>query len=101
MLLALIDLVLVGWMPASEVFLRALEDAVPKTPIAQISEGDIGGIIILGGAIEGGQIAIDRGEVSIYSAAERITKAFELVNESKVEKFDIETSERIVNGGAE
>ena len=79
LLLALIDLVLVGWMPSSEIFLRALEDAVPKTAITQISEGDIGGIIILGGAIEGGQIAVDRGEVSIYSAAERITKAFELI----------------------
>ncbi len=79
LLLALIDLVLVGWVPTSEVFLRALEDAVPKTSIAQISEGEIGGIIVLGGAIEGGQIALDRGEVSIYSAAERITKVFELI----------------------
>jgi uncharacterized SAM-binding protein YcdF (DUF218 family) len=80
LLFALIDLVLVGWMPSSEIFLRALEDAVPKTSITQISEGDIGGIIILGGAIEGGQIAVDRGEVSIYSAAERVTKAFELIH---------------------
>ena len=79
LLLALIDLVLVGWMPSSEIFLRALEDAAPKTSITQIHEGDIGGIIILGGAIEGGQIAVDRGEVSIYSAAERVTKAFELI----------------------
>lgn len=79
LLLALIDVVLVGWMPTSEIFLRALEDTVPKTSITQITEGDIGGIIILGGAIEGGQIAVDRGEVSIYSAAERITKAFELI----------------------
>jgi uncharacterized SAM-binding protein YcdF (DUF218 family) len=79
LLLALIDLVLVGWMPSSEIFLRVLEDAVPKTSITQISEGDIGGIIILGGAIEGGQIAVDRSEVSIYSAAERVTKAFELI----------------------
>ena len=38
LLLALIDLVLVGWMPASEAFLRVLDDAVPKTPIAQIAE---------------------------------------------------------------
>jgi uncharacterized SAM-binding protein YcdF (DUF218 family) len=33
----------------------------------------------LGGAIEGGEIAIDRGEISIGSAAERVTKAFELI----------------------
>ena len=79
LLLALFDLVLVGWLPTSEVFLRALEDAVPKTNLAQVSEKDIGGIIILGGAIEGGEIAVDRGEISIHSAAERVTKAFELI----------------------
>lgn len=78
LLLALFDLLLVGWLPASEVFLRALEDAVPKVNLAQMSEKDFGGIIILGGAIEG-EIALDRGEVSIYSSAERVTKAFELI----------------------
>jgi len=78
-LLALADLALVGWLPTSEVFLRVLEDTVPKTNLAQIYEKDLGGIIILGGAIEGGQIALDRGEISIYSSAERVTKAFELI----------------------
>ena len=79
LLLALLDLLLVGWLPTSEIFLRALEDVVPKTNLTQISEKDIGGIIILGGAIEGGEIAADRGEISIYSSAERVTKAFELI----------------------
>lgn len=79
LLLALVDLLIIGWLPTSEVFLRALEDAVPKVNFAQMSEKDFGGIIILGGAIEGGEIAVDRGEVSIYSAAERATKAFELI----------------------
>jgi len=79
LLLALCDLLLVGWLPTSEIFLRALEDAVPKINLAQMSEKDFGGIIILGGAIEGGEIAIDRGEISIYAAAERVTKAFELI----------------------
>ena len=79
LLLALLDLMLVGWLPTSEVFLKVLEDMVPKTNLSQISEKDIGGIIILGGAIEGGEIAIDRGEISIGSAAERVTKAFELI----------------------
>jgi uncharacterized SAM-binding protein YcdF (DUF218 family) len=79
LLLALLDLVLVAWLPTSEFFLRTLEDAVPKVMLSQLAEKDIGGIIILGGAIEGGQISIDRGEVSIYSSAERITKAFELI----------------------
>jgi uncharacterized SAM-binding protein YcdF (DUF218 family) len=77
--LALVDLLLVGWLPTSEVFLRTLEDSVPKVQLAQMPEADFGGIIILGGAIEGGEIAVDRGEISIYSSAERVTKAFELV----------------------
>ncbi|QWD63027.1 YdcF family protein [Polynucleobacter sp. MWH-UH25E] len=79
LLLALFDLLVVGWLPTSEMGLRYLEGIIPKTSLAGLSENDLGGIIILGGAIEGGQIAIDRGEVSIYSSAERVTKAFELV----------------------
>jgi hypothetical protein len=78
-LLALVDLLLVGWLPTSEVFLRTLEDAVPKIQLVQMSETDFGGIIILGGAIEGSEIAVDRGEISIYSSAERVTKAFEFI----------------------
>ncbi|OJI04747.1 YdcF family protein [Polynucleobacter sp. MWH-Adler-W8] len=79
LVLALIDLALVGWLPASEVFLRALENTVPKTEITKLSNNEVGGIIILGGTIEGGEIAVDRGEISIYSSAERVTKAFELI----------------------
>jgi uncharacterized SAM-binding protein YcdF (DUF218 family) len=79
LLFALADLLLVGWLPASEVFLRTLEDRVSKIELSQMSEADFGGIIILGGAVEGGEIALDRGEISIGSAAERVTKAFELI----------------------
>jgi uncharacterized SAM-binding protein YcdF (DUF218 family) len=79
LLFALVDLLLIGWLPTSELFLRALEDHVPKVRLEQMSEADFGGIIILGGAIEGGEIAVDRGEISIGSAAERVTKAFELI----------------------
>lgn len=79
LLLAIADLLLVGWLPTSEIVLRELEDAIPKTSISELSKKDFGGIIVLGGAIEGGQIALDRGEVSIYSSAERVTKAFELI----------------------
>ena len=79
LLLAIFDLLIVGWLPASELFLRSLENSIAKTSLENLSHKDIGGIIILGGAIEGGQIALDRGEVSIYSSAERITKAFELI----------------------
>ena len=49
LLLALADLLLVAWLPTSEVFLRILEDSVPKVQIAQMPEADFGGIIILGG----------------------------------------------------
>lgn len=81
LLLAIMDVLVVGWLPTSEVFLRALEDAVPKANVAQLSKDNLGGIIILGGAIEGGEIAMDRGEISIYSSAERVTKAFELIRQ--------------------
>ena len=79
LILALIDLFLVGWLPASEFFLQVFEDAAQKTTLSKLSEGDFGGIIILGGAIEGGEIALDRDEISIHSSAERVTKAFELI----------------------
>ena len=80
--LALVDLALVGWLPASEVFLRGLENAVSKTEFTKLSNNEMGGIIILGGAIDGGEIAVDRGEISIYSSAERVTKAFELIRKN-------------------
>ena len=79
LIFALLDLLVVGWLPTSELLLRPLEDAVPKTDIGKLSPDDFGGIIILGGAIEGGKIATERGEISIYSSAERVTKAFELI----------------------
>ena len=78
-MMALLDLLIVGWLPTSELGLGSLEDAVPKTSLVNLAGNDIGGIIILGGAIEGGEIVLDRGEVSIGSAAERVTKAFELI----------------------
>jgi uncharacterized SAM-binding protein YcdF (DUF218 family) len=77
--ISLFNLTLVGYLPTSEFLLRALENAVPRTNLSQVGNGELGGIIILGGAIEGGEIATDRGEVSIYSSAERVTKAFELI----------------------
>ncbi len=76
---ALLDLLIVGWLPTSEGFLRVLEDRIPKADLASTSEKDLGGIIILGGAVRGGKIGPERGEVSIRASAERITKAFELM----------------------
>ena len=79
LILALLDLLIVGWLPTAEWGLRNLEEAVAKRTLSNLTQNDLGGIIILGGAIEGGEIALDRGEVSIGSAAERVTKAFELI----------------------
>lgn len=82
LLFALVDLLLVGWLPSSGIFLRALEDVAPKWNPDVVSIGSIssvGGILILGGAIEAGEISVDRGEVSIGAAAERVTKAFEMI----------------------
>lgn len=82
LVLALMDLALVGWLPASEVFLQVLENTTKKTELSKLSSNDVGGIIVLGGAIDGGEIAVDRGEISIYSSAERITKAFEVIRKN-------------------
>ena len=82
LILALLDLLIVGWLPTSEWGLQSLEEAVAKTSLSNLAQNDLGGIIILGGAIEGGEIALDRGEVSIGSAAERVTKAFELIRKN-------------------
>jgi len=82
LILALVDLALIGWLPTSEVLLRALENTVAKVDYAKLSKDEVGGIIILGGAIEGGEIAVDRGEISIYSSAERVTKAFEVIRQN-------------------
>jgi len=79
LVLALLDLLIVGWLPTSEVLVRVLEERVSKTDLAGISEKDVGGIIILGGAVHSGTIGPDRGEVSLGAAAERVTKAFELM----------------------
>lgn len=81
LLIALLDLALIGWLPASEFFLRGLENAVARVDYAKLSKDEIGGIIILGGAVEGGEIAVDRGEISLRSSAERVTKAFELIRQ--------------------
>jgi uncharacterized SAM-binding protein YcdF (DUF218 family) len=71
----------IGYMPTSQFAMRILEDAVPQTPITPEILNQIGGMLILGGAIEGGPIARDRGEVSIYSSAERVTKALQLLRQ--------------------
>ncbi len=82
LVLALLDFALIGWLPVSEFFLRALENSAPKTEISIVSNKDLGGIIVLGGSIEGGEIIVDRNEVSLRSSAERITKALEMIRKN-------------------
>ena len=66
---ALISLLIIGYLPTSEVFLNALENASPKISLTHVVEKDIGGIIILGGAVRGGLIGSNRNEVSLESSA--------------------------------
>jgi uncharacterized SAM-binding protein YcdF (DUF218 family) len=68
-------------MPSSQFAMRILEDAIPQTQLTEERINQVGGILILGGAVEGGPIARDRGEVSIHSSAERVTKAFQLLRQ--------------------
>lgn len=71
----------IGYLPSSQFAMRILEDAIPQTQLTAERLNQVGGILILGGAIEGGPIARDRGEVSIRSSAERVTKAFQLLRQ--------------------
>jgi len=71
----------IGYLPTSQLAMRTLENAVPQTAITPALLGQVGGILILGGAIEGGPIARDRGEISIGSAAERVIKSFQMLRQ--------------------
>jgi uncharacterized SAM-binding protein YcdF (DUF218 family) len=71
----------IGYLPSSQFAMRILEDAIPQTQLTAERLNQVGGILILGGAIEGGPIARDRGEVSIRTSAERVTKAFQLLRQ--------------------
>ena len=77
--LAVIGFLAVGYMPIPEALIRILEDAVPKPSIQNLNRDQFAGIIILGGAIEGEDVAVDHGEISLKSSAERVTKGLELI----------------------
>ncbi len=77
--LAVIGFLAVGYMPIPEALIRMLEDAVPKPSIQNLNRDQFAGIIILGGAIEGEDVAVDHGEISLKSSAERVTKGLELI----------------------
>lgn len=71
----------IGYMPTSQLAMRVLEDAAPQTVLTPELPAQVGGILILGGAIDGGPITGNRGEISIGSAAERVTKALQLLRQ--------------------
>jgi len=71
----------IGYIPTSQFAMRILEDAVPQTPLTPEVLSQVGGILILGNAVEGGPITRDRGEVMIRASAERVTKAFQLLRQ--------------------
>ncbi len=77
--LAVIGFLGVGYMPIPESLIHILENAVPKPSIQNLNRDQFAGIIILGGAIEGEDVAVDRGEISLKSSAERVTKGLELI----------------------
>ena len=77
--LTIIGFLGVGYMPIPESLIRILENAVPKPSIQNLNADQFAGIIILGGAIEGEDVAVDRGEISLKSSAERVTKGLELI----------------------
>ena len=77
--LSVIGFILVGYAPIPKSLARILENSIEKVDINKMPSEQIAGIIILGGAISGEDIAIDRGEVSISSSAERVTKGLELI----------------------
>ena len=79
LVLAIFGFMVVGYAPIPEALIRVLEEAIPKESIQNLGADQFAGIIILGGAISGEDVAHDRGEVSIHAAAERVTKGLELI----------------------
>lgn len=76
--ITLMGFFIIGYLPLSELPLRALENAIPPTDLKTLQPEKVGGLIILGGAIDGDTTS-DRQQVTLGSAAERVTKAFELM----------------------
>lgn len=71
--LAAFLLVIVGWSPLGSAALRALETRFPQ-PAA---DGDVTGIVVLGGEIDT-HVSAERNIVALTDAGERLTKAAEL-----------------------
>ena len=97
--LAVIGFLAVGYLPIPEALTRILEDAVPKSSIQNLNPDQFAGIIILGGAIRGEDIAIYRGEVSLRSSAERITKGLELIRSIPISHLFIVAIQTKLNQG--
>jgi uncharacterized SAM-binding protein YcdF (DUF218 family) len=68
-------LLCIGYLPLSDAPLRFLESSAPTPPI---DPQKAKGIIVLGGAVYGGILTIERNEVEFNRAAARMTKTVEL-----------------------
>lgn len=79
LLAALLLGVLVGWQPLPDALLRALEDRhhVPTDRLRAYA-----GVVVLGGAMERGEIWATRGQVPLGDSAERVTVPLALLRQN-------------------
>ncbi len=73
----LIMVMILGYDPIPHAFLSRLESQIPKTTI---NLSQVQGIIVLGGAVLGGILPIERDEVVLNESAARMTKTVELAH---------------------
>ena len=78
--LALALLLLQGWEPLPDAFLRRMEDPYSHTPSAQELQG-YQGVVILGGALEPSYVWEGRSQVALNEAAERMVVPLTLLRQ--------------------
>jgi len=78
--LAFALLLLQGWEPLPDAFLRRMEDSYTRTPTAQELQG-YQGVVVLGGALEPSYGWEGRSQVALNEAAERMVVPLELLRQ--------------------
>jgi hypothetical protein len=78
--LALALLLLQGWEPLPDAFLRRMEDPYARTPTAQ-ELLEFQGVVVLGGALEPSYAWVGRSQVALNEAAERMVVPLELLRQ--------------------
>ena len=80
--MALLLLLLLGWLPLPDYGIRTLEARYPQLP-AQADLGSYAGVVLLGGALESGRIVQAHGSNSaLNDGAERMTAAIGLLRQN-------------------